>query len=119
MAGRRRIEATEGHIFAGRENFMEEKARLSNHLIKPRAIAGNTEYIKNPGYPKEALGPGVSVEKHCEIGKAWRHELTIADHDLTLATALPARRACASPLRVSGRAPVRRGRAVPHDLHVE
>ena len=66
-----------------------------------RAVASNTEYIKNPGYPKEALGPGVSVERHCEISAAWRRELTIADHDLTLAAALLARRACTSPFRVT------------------
>jgi len=66
-----------------------------------RAVASSAEYVKNPGYPKEALGPGVSVERHCEIGEAWRRELTIAAHDLTLAAALLARRACASPFRVT------------------
>ncbi len=66
-----------------------------------RDVAASMEYVKKPGYPKEALGPGVTVEKHCEIGDAWRRELTIANHDLTLAAAILAQRVRWRPMRVT------------------
>jgi len=66
-----------------------------------RAIASNVQYVKRPSSLKDALRPGVTEDEQYDLAKKWTRELTIAERDLTLAAAILARRACASPIRVT------------------
>lgn len=66
-----------------------------------RAVAANLQYIANPGYPEEALGPNVTFEIHYKVSQDWMREMSVAKNDLTLAAALLARRVPWVPLKVT------------------
>jgi len=66
------------------------------------AITANFEAVARQRWDKRALAPGITEEELYPLWQAHNREVAVARNDLTLAAAILARRAWASPLRVTG-----------------